>query len=256
LDTDPYILDKKKTYFASDLHLGIPSHSESLIREKLFVSWLDKARKDANAFFLLGDIFDFWFEYRRVVPRGYTRLLGKISELTDQGIPVHFFTGNHDIWVFDYLPRETGIILHRNSFQWESNGKKFYLSHGDGLGPGDRSYKILKTIFTNRTLQWLFARLHPNFALWLAAKLSEDSRLSGVSTDFLGEDKEYLIQYAYHILEKENFDYFIFGHRHIPLDFKLRNGSRFIFLGDWINHFTYGVFDEQGFSLKPFKDKI
>jgi len=247
-------LEKKNTYFASDLHLGIPSFSESLVREKLFVNWLDKAKQDANTVFLLGDIFDFWFEYKRVVPRGHTRLLGKISELTDQGIPVHFFTGNHDIWVFDYLPEETGVILHRDSYQWERNGRKFYLSHGDGLGAGDKSYKLLKSIFTNRTLQWLFARLHPNFAIWLAGNLSENSRLSGVSAEFLGEEKELLIQYAYHLLEKENFDFFIFGHRHIPLDHQLKNGSRFIYLGDWISHFTYGVFDGQDFSLKVYKE--
>jgi len=248
-------LKNKKTYFASDLHLGILSHPESLVREKLFVSWLDQVKEDADTIFLLGDIFDFWFEYKRVVPRGYTRLLGKLSEITDSGIPIHFFTGNHDIWVFDYLPRETGVILHRNSFQWERLGKKFYLAHGDGLGPGDRSYKFLKSIFTSRTLQWLFARLHPNFAIWFAEKLSENSRLSGASTEFLGEEKEFLIQYAYHLLEKENFDFFIFGHRHIPLDHILKNGSHFIYLGDWISHFTYGVFDGKDFSLKTYRRK-
>lgn len=243
---------QKKIYFASDIHLGIPDISSSLEREKLFVRFLDKIKEDASAIFLVGDIFDFWFEYKRVVPRGFTRLLGKISEITDSGIPIHFFTGNHDIWVFDYLPAETGIILHRESLQWDANGKKFFISHGDGLGPGDKGYKFLKKIFTNRVLQWMFARLHPNFVIWLASRLSEDSRLSGVSVNFLGEEKECLVQYAYKLLEKEYFDYFIFGHRHIPIDITLKNGSRFIYLGDWIKHFTYGVFNGKDFSLQTF----
>lgn len=243
---------QKKIYFASDIHLGIPDISSSLEREKLFVRFLDKIKEDASAIFLVGDIFDFWFEYKRVVPRGFTRLLGKISEITDSGIPIHFFTGNHDIWVFDYLPAETGIILHRESLQWDANGKKFFISHGDGLGPGDKGYKFLKKIFTNRVLQWMFARLHPNFVIWLASRLSEDSRLSGVSVNFLGEEKECLVQYAYKLLEQEYFDYFIFGHRHIPIDITLKNGSRFIYLGDWIKHFTYGVFNGKDFSLQTF----
>lgn len=244
--------DRDKIYFASDLHLGIPNNKESLEREKRFVSWLDQIKEDAAEIFLLGDIFDFWFEYKRVVPRGFTRLLGKISEITDSGIPVHFFTGNHDIWVFNYLPEETGVILHRKPFSYEFKNKKFFLAHGDGLGPGDKGYKFLKKIFTNRFLQWMYARLHPNFALWFAGKLSEDSRLSGVSADFLGEEKEWLVQYACEISEKEKFDFFVFGHRHIPIDIRLKNHSRFVYLGDWISHFTYGVFDGKDFALKTF----
>ncbi len=243
----------KNIYFASDVHLGSPDLKSSLEREKRFVLWLDSIKEDASTIFLLGDIFDFWFEYKRVVPRGFTRLLGKISEITDKGIPVHFFTGNHDIWIFDYLPQETGIILHRESLTWERGGKKFMLSHGDGLGPGDKGYKFLKKIFTNTPLQWMYARLHPNFAIWLARKFSEDSRQSRVSSVFLGEDRERLVQYAYKVLDSEHFDFFIFGHRHIPVDITLRNGSRFIYLGDWITHFTYGVFDGVDFSLKTFK---
>jgi len=241
-----------KTYFASDVHLGIPDYESSLVRERMFIAWLEQVRKDAACIYLLGDIFDFWFEYKRVVPRGYTRLLGKIAELTDNGIPVHFFTGNHDLWVFDYLPRETGVILHNGPYSCEIGGKRFYLSHGDGLGPGDGGYKFLKKIFTNKTLQWMFARLHPNFAIWLASKFSEDSRQLNMGSEFLGEDNEWLVQYAYEVLEKEHFDYFIFGHRHIPIDITLKNGARFIYLGDWITHFTYGVFDGTDFSLHTF----
>jgi len=245
--------NRDKIYFASDLHLGIPNRTESLVREKLFVSWLDRIKEDAAEIFLLGDIFDFWFEYKRVAPRGFTRLLGKLSEICDSGIPVHFFTGNHDIWVFNYLPEETGVILHRKPFTYEFQNKKFFLAHGDGLGPGDKGYKFLKKIFTNSFLQWMYARLHPNFAFWLAGKLSEDSRLSGVSVDFLGEKEEWLVQYANTISEVEKIDFFIFGHRHIPIDILLKNNSRFVYLGDWINHFTYGVFDGNDFALKTFK---
>ena len=245
----------QKLYFASDVHLGTPDKISSLEREKLFVRWLEQVRKDASAIFLLGDIFDFWFEYKRVVPRGFTRLLGKLAEITDSGIPIHFFTGNHDIWIFDYLPNETGITIHRNTLRWESNGKTFLLSHGDGLGPGDRGYKFLKKIFTNRFLQWMYARLHPNFAIWLGNKFSRDSRQSRVSSEFLGEEREWLVQYARQVLENEHVDYFVFGHRHIPVDHKLDNGSRVIYLGDWINHFSYGQFDGSDFELKSFKDE-
>lgn len=176
-----------------------------------------------------------------------------MSEITDSGIPVHFFTGNHDIWIFDYLPKEVGVIVHREGIPWEYYGKKFFLAHGDGLGPGDNGYKFLKKVFTNPSLQWMFARLHPNFAVWLASKLSQDSRQSRVASTFLGEEKEWLVQFAYERLQSEYFDYFIFGHRHIPIDINLQNGSRFIYLGDWIKHFTYGVFDGEEFSLKTFK---
>ncbi len=240
-------------YFASDLHLGVPSHAESLKREKLFVSWLEQVRKDATEIYLLGDIFDFWFEYKRVVPRGFTRLLGKISEITDSGIPVHFFTGNHDIWVFDYLPEETGVILHRSPISKKLNGKKFFLAHGDGLGPGDKGYKFLKRIFTSRFLQWMYARLHPNFAIWLASKMSARSRMAGNLAEFLGEEKELLVRYAYRLWEKEAFDFFIFGHRHLPINIELKNKARLIYLGDWINNFTYGVFNGESFQLKSFK---
>lgn len=244
---------QKKIYFASDIHLGAPNARESLVREKLFVSWLDLIKDDAAEIFLLGDVFDFWFEYKRVVPRGFTRLLGKLSEIVDSGIPVHFFTGNHDIWIFDYLPEEVGLIVHREGIPWEYNGKRFFLAHGDGLGPGDGGYKFLKKIFTSSSMQWMFARLHPNFAVWLASKLSQDSRQSRVASTFLGEDNEWLVQFAYERLKSEHFDYFIFGHRHIPIDIKLQNDSRFIYLGDWIKHFTYGVYDGTDFALKTYK---
>ncbi|MBE9510993.1 MAG: UDP-2,3-diacylglucosamine diphosphatase [Bacteroidetes bacterium] len=245
----------EKIYFASDFHLGFPSHEKSLEREKKIVSWLDSIRSNAREIYLLGDIFDYWFEYKRVVPRGFTRFLGKISEITDSGIPVHFFTGNHDIWVFDYLPRETGIILHREPVIKEFDGLKFYLAHGDGLGPDNSKYKLLKKVFTCKILQWLFARLHPNFAVWFAHKWSRSSRFSKVNDPFKGENKESLIIYAKEMLKTQYFDYFIFGHRHIPLNHPLTDKSRFIHPGDWIDNFSYGVFDGKKVEVKFFISK-
>lgn len=242
----------KKIYFASDFHLGFPSLEESIIREKKVVRWLDAIKNDASEIFLLGDIFDYWFEYKKVVPRGFTRFLGKISEITDSGIPVHFFTGNHDIWVFDYLPMETGIILHRQPVEKDFSGLKFYLGHGDGLGPGDKNYKLLKKIFTSRTLQWLFARIHPNFSIWFAHRWSHSSRFSKVNEPFKGEENETLISYAKDILKKRHFDYFIFGHRHIPLNYAINDKSRFIYLGDWLENFSYGVFNGKEVNIKFF----
>ena len=243
----------KKIYFASDLHLGLPDYKQSRGREKLFVKWLETIRKDALEIFLVGDVFDFWWEYKRVVPRGYTRFLGKLSELTDSGIPIHFFTGNHDIWIFDYLPEETGVKLHRKPIVREFFDKKLFIAHGDGLGKGDHSYKLLKKIFTNKPLQWMFTRLHPNFALWLGNSWSVNSRAAkGITKEYLGPEKELLIQFAKEREKQEHFDYYVFGHRHLPLDLKVNESSRVIYLGDWIVNNTYGVLDENGFLLQKF----
>ena len=248
------LTDKKKIYFASDAHFGLPGPVKSLDRERLFVRWLDQVSKDAGEIFLLGDIFDFWFEYRRVVPRGFTRLLGSIAGITDSGIPVHFFTGNHDIWVFDYLPSETGMTVHKGPVTREFSGRKFYLAHGDGLDERDRSFRFMKSVFTNRPLQWLFARLHPNFAIWFAHKWSHNSRYSKeLITPYRGDVNEEHVLFANRLLEKEHFDYFVFGHRHLPYDVALSNGtSRCINLGDWLWHFTYGVFDGENLEIKKF----
>ena len=246
-------MNNTRIYFASDVHLGMHPKDKSSEREKLFIRWLDEIMTDASEVYLVGDIFDYWFEYRKVVPRGFTRTLGKISELSDKGIPVHLFTGNHDVWVFDYLPSETGVILHREPYATTIGGKRFFIAHGDGLGPGEAHYKMLKRIFTSKTLQWLYARLHPNFTIAFAQRWSKNSRYAkGISVDYLGEDKEVLIQYAKKKLTEEYFDYFIFGHRHLPLDFNLDNGSRLIFLGDWIINFTYAVFDGENLELKKY----
>ena len=247
--------NNKKIYFASDVHLGLPTPEESLEREKKFVRWLDKIKDDAEEIYLLGDIFDFWHEYKHVVPRGYTRFLGKLSEITDSGIPVHYFTGNHDIWVYDYLPQETGVILHRKPITKILNGKKFYLAHGDGLGPWDKGFKIMKAGFTNPILQWFFARIHPNFAVSLANFLSRKKRYAEEKEDliFRGEDKEWLIMYSKMLLEKEHLDFMIYGHRHIPYELMIGK-SKYINLGDWIYNFTYGVFDGENVNLLKFEE--
>jgi UDP-2,3-diacylglucosamine hydrolase len=243
----------KKIYFLSDAHLGLPPLEKSRQREKLLTRWMDEIKHDAHSVYLLGDIFDYWFEYKKVVPRGFTRILGKISEITDSGIPVYFFTGNHDVWVYDYLPSETGIQVFRKPLKAEFNGKKFFIAHGDGLGAYERGYRILKWIFTNPVLQWMFARIHPNASIAFAHSWSKHSRLSkDASMPFLGEDKEFQILFSKDVLEKEHFDYFIYGHRHLPLDLKINDNCRMICLGDWFLNFTYAVFDGNDMELKSY----
>jgi UDP-2,3-diacylglucosamine hydrolase len=248
--------EKNKIYFISDFHLGIPDYDKSLQREKKIVHWLDMVRKDAAEIYILGDIFDFWFEYKHAIPKGFIRLLGKLAELADEGIKLHYFTGNHDMWVFEYLPKEIGMTLYREPVQREINGKKFFIGHGDGLGPGDHGYKFIKKVFANKFCQWLFARLHPNFGIGMANYWSRRSRFSTGDFDekYLGDDKEYLVVFANEILKKEYYDYFIFGHRHLPLDIKVGEKSRYINLGDWIKYFTYAEFDGKNLELKKFEN--
>ncbi len=249
----------KKIYFASDFHLGVPSFEKSRERELQIVKWLDEIKTDAKEIFLVGDIFDFWFEYKFVAPKGYVRFLGKIAELTDSGIKVHFFTGNHDMWMFDYLPKEIGVELHRENIERTFNGQKFLIGHGDGLGPGDRTYKFLKLFFNSKTCQWLFARLHPNFGMGIANFWSKKSRLANNKSgeEFLGNKNEWLYIYCKEVSEKKQFDYFIFGHRHLVLNLKIENtSSRYINLGEWFTgdpHFA--SFDGQSVSLQRIKKK-
>ena len=248
------MISTKKIYFASDFHLGIPTYEKSLEREKKLVRWLDEVKKDAQEIYLMGDLFDFWFEYKTVVPKGYVRLLGKIAELTDSGIKITLFTGNHDMWLYDYLPKELNVTIHTGIITREYNGKKFYLGHGDGLGPGDHTYKFIKKFFASSICQWLFARIHPNLGLTFGNFLSRRSRIATGTNDdkFLGDDKEWLVIYCKEILSKQHFDYFIFGHRHLPLDIKLNDNSRYVNLGDWIKYFTYAVFDGEKMELKTY----
>jgi UDP-2,3-diacylglucosamine hydrolase len=247
------LADGKKIYFISDVHLGAPALNNNREREKLFAQWLDFIKDDAAELYLLGDIFDFWFEYRKVVPRGFTRILGRLADMTDRGIPVHFFAGNHDLWVFDYLPGEVGLTIHPNEFITEIRGRKFYLAHGDGLDPEDKGYLILKKIFSSKTLQWIFARLHPNFALYIAHRWSKSSRLSKMERKKEFDVRnENMFKFAADYLEKERIDYFIFGHRHRMADLEIKNKARLILLGDWITNFSYGVFDGEKVTLEKF----
>jgi UDP-2,3-diacylglucosamine hydrolase len=246
------IPEGKKIFFLSDFHLGAPDQASSLIRERKIVGFLESIRSEAAEIFIVGDMFDFWYEYRTVVPKGYTRLLGKLAELTDQGIPIHFFVGNHDMWMSGYFETELGIPVYHEPREFERNGKKLLIGHGDGLGPGDHGYKFLKKIFRNKISQGLFGILPPAIGVGLANYLSRRSRaVTGqVDEHFYGEAGEWLIVYAKEILEKNYFDYFIFGHRHLPIDFRLKNGSRYINLGDWIRYYTYASFDGSVFELK------
>ncbi len=244
---------RNKTFFASDFHLGIPDYFASLEREKTIVRWLNNIAPEALHIYLVGDLFDFWFEYKHVVPKGYVRLLGKLAELKDSGIQLHIFTGNHDLWMFDYFEKELGISVYRTHVKAEINEKKFFIGHGDGIGPGDRGYKMMKKIFANKLNQRLFSLLHPDFAMRIANYWSAKSRYSNDSEQFLGGDKEWQIIYAKEILEKEHFDYFIFGHRHIPIYFPLKDGSVFINLGDWVSQNSYAVFDGDKIELKYFE---
>lgn len=244
-----------KIYFVSDLHLGVPDRPSSLQREKRFVRWLDEVSHDAHAIFILGDLFDFWFEYKQVIPRGHVRVLGKLAELRDRGIPIFFFTGNHDQWMNGYFEEELDIPVYHQVEQIDIEGKIFLIGHGDGLGPGDHGYKFLKKLFRGKFSRWLFARVHPNFGIYIGKKWSRDNRLiSGDNQEiFLGEEKEWLIQYAREVLKSEHIDYFIFGHRHIVLDYALNETSRYFNLGDWIKFNSYAIFDGEKLEMKYFQ---
>ena len=245
----------KKIYFLSDFHLGAPNPTESLLREKKIVAFLDNIKKTASAIFIVGDMFDFWYEYRHVVPKGYVRIFGKLAELTDLGISIHFFVGNHDMWMSGYFEKELNIPVYFEPKRFEWNGKKFFIGHGDGLGPGDYGYKFLKTIFRNSICQWLFGLLPPAMAIGTANYFSRKSRKNTNEDEFrfLGEDKEWLVIFSREVLAKEHVDYFIFGHRHVPIDYKLNDKSSYINLGDWITNFTYAEFDGNTVTLETWQ---
>lgn len=238
----------KRIYFISDLHLGSRTFERPLDNERRVVRWLDGIKADCAALYLLGDVIDYWFEYRYVVPRGYTRFFGKLAEFTDSGIEVHWFTGNHDIWIFDYLPAETGVIVHRTAEEVTLCGRRLFLAHGDGLGDDSRAYRLMAGFFRNRLCQRLFAAIHPRWTTALAYRWSRHSRLTGDEfPDFLGEGKEHLVRFAKEYLTTHPaVDYFVFGHRHIMLDLMLTHTSRLLILGDWIRHFSYATLDAAG----------
>ncbi|TDL99690.1 MAG: UDP-2,3-diacylglucosamine hydrolase [Flavobacteriaceae bacterium] len=245
----------KVVYFASDQHFGAPNRKESLTREKVFLTFLDQIEKDAQCLFLMGDLFDFWYEYKTVVPKGFVKILAKLSILIEKGIPIYFFPGNHDMWIKDYFQKEIGMTTIEGSQRFEIAGKTFLLAHGDGLGPDDKNYKRMKKVFQSPFFRWLFSWLHPDLGIPLGNYLSRENKMISGEEDakFLGQDKEWLVQYCKRKLSENHYDYFVFGHRHLPLEIELGN-SKYINLGDWIKYYTYATFSlEKGISLKTFQ---
>ena len=249
-----HIADGKKIYFASDNHLGAPTNEASRPREKKFVAWLDDIKHDAAAIFLMGDLFDFWFEYKTVVPKGFTRTLGKLAEISDSGIPIHYFVGNHDLWMNGYFEEELGIPVYHKPEEFTFNDTSVFIGHGDGLGPGDKGYKRMKKVFTSPFFQWLFKWMHPDIGIKIGQYMSVKNKMISGDDDakFLGEDNEWLAVYCKRKLEYKHRDYFIFGHIHLPLEIDLNEKSKYINLGDWIQYYTYGVFDGETFELKTY----
>ncbi|MBR9861532.1 UDP-2,3-diacylglucosamine diphosphatase [bacterium] len=244
----------KKSYFASDFHLGSPDRATSLAREKRLVSWLDSIKEDVENLFLVGDVFDFWYEYKRAIPKHYSRFLGKLAELSDLGVNIIFFKGNHDMWTFGYLEEELGLKVISEEWIGKIGDKTFYIHHGDALGPGDRGYKFIRKVFRSKWATWLFHRLHPNFGIGLAQLLSGESRKKNLEKDAIEIplEQEFQFQFAKKLLEEEPIDYFIFGHRHFPRNVPIGSQSRFVNLGDWIGHNTYAVYDGQTLDLKTY----
>lgn len=245
----------KKIYFASDQHFGAPTLEKSKMREQKFVNWLDSIKNDAEIIFLLGDLFDFWFEYKKVVPKGFVRVLGKLAELRDSGIQIHFFVGNHDLWMRDYFETELNIPVYHKPKEFIFNNKTFLIGHGDGLGPGDKGYKRMKKVFVNPISKWLYRWLHPDIGMRIAQYLSVKNKLISGEEDveFLGEENEWLVQYCNKKLEEKHYDFFLFGHRHLPLEIAISENSKYINTGDWITHFTYAEFDGDKLTLKTYK---
>jgi len=249
-----------RVYFSSDYHLGVPSHEKSMVREKLIISWLESIEHDAQVIFLVGDIFDFWFEYNHAVPKGFVRLLGKLAQLSDKGIELIIFTGNHDMWMSGYLTEEIGAQIFRNPVHYEfanRNGisHNMLVGHGDGLGPGDDFYKFLKKVFENSFFKLIFRLVHPDIGIWIAKEWSKRSRIANVNKGeerFLGEDREWLLQYCKDVEKSQHFDYYIFGHRHLPLDLNVNDRSRYINLGEWVSQQTFAIYDGSNLTLQKY----
>lgn len=249
----------KKVYFTSDHHFGAPTREQSIPRETLFLHWLNAIEKDAGALFIVGDLFDFWFEYKKVVPKGYVRILGKLAQLRDKGLPIYFFVGNHDLWMDDYFETELNIPVFHEPQLFKIFNKILYIGHGDGLGPGDNGYKRMKKLFTHPFSKWLYRWLHPDIGVRLAEYLSVKNKLISGDEDakYLGEDNEWLILYANKKVTEQFADYFIFGHRHLPmtLPLKANNKALYVNLGDWISYFTFGVLTHDAFSLNQYSNQ-
>lgn len=248
------IPNNKKVYFASDQHLGAPTAEASFSREQKFVAWLNEVKEDAAAIFLLGDLFDFWFEYKTVVPKGFVRVLGKLAEIKDSGIPIYFFVGNHDLWMQDYFEKELNIPVFHQPQEFTFNNTTLLIGHGDGLGPGDIGYKRMRKIFTFPLFKWLFRWLHPDIGIKIGQYLSVKNKMISGDEDavFLGEENEWLAQYCHRKLQNKHYDYFVFGHRHLPLNILLQENATYVNLGDWIQYFTYGVFENGTLHLKKY----
>ncbi len=246
----------KKTYFVSDFHLGTPTKEKSREREERIIRWLDSIKSDAEALYLIGDIFDFWFEYKYVIPKGYIRFLGKIAELRALNIPIYYYTGNHDMWMFTYLTEELGIPIYHNPTSETIHGKTFYIGHGDGLGPHQQGFKLLRKVFHHRFFHWFFKRLHPNFSFWVATNWSKASRNNQPSNPtFLGKEQEWLISYCERKVQTAPHDFFVFGHRHLTIDYTLSNGkSRYINTGEWLYSNSYAVFDGENLEIQFFEN--
>ena len=250
----------QRAYFSSDYHLGVPSHGKSLEREKLIISWLESIEHDAQVIFLVGDIFDFWFEYNHAVPKGFVRLLGKLAQLSDKGIELIIFTGNHDMWMSGYLTEEIGAQIFRNPVHYEFVNHRgishnILVGHGDGLGPGDNVYKFLKKVFENSFFKLIFCLVHPDVGIWIAKEWSKRSRIANVNKGeerFLGEDREWLLQYCKEVEESQHFDYYIFGHRHLPLNLNVNDRSRYINLGEWVSQQTFAIYDGTSLELQKY----
>jgi UDP-2,3-diacylglucosamine hydrolase len=249
---------RKKIYFASDTHFGLDLKESPIESEKRFVRWLDSIKHETEALYLLGDMFDYWFEYKSVVPKGYTRFLGKLAEFTDAGIPVYILTGNHDIWMFDYLPEETGVAIITKPIEVEIYGKRFYLAHGDGLGDPSRSFRFLRWFFRNKLCQRLYKIIHPALTVpfgYVWSRYNRKKKINAETAKYMGEEKEYLVQFAKNYPKDHNIDYFIFGHRHIMLDLMIPDRKRVIMLGDWIDHFSFAVFDGEQLLLEQYLEE-
>lgn len=252
---------RKKIYFASDAHLGARFHTDALAAEKRLVRWLDSIKEEAIAVYFLGDMFDYWYEYKYVVPKGFTRFLGKVAELSDSGVEIHFFIGNHDIWMFDYLPREVGAIIHRDTLTVDLLGRRFFLGHGDEVDYRNRAFRFLRILFRNRFCQWLYGAIHPRWTFGFALGWSLSSRKKGLkkhykseAADYQGEANEYMVLFAKEYLQTHpDINFFIFGHRHILLDLMLSRTSRLLIAGDWMHLFSYIVWDGEKLLLEEFE---
>ena len=250
-------MNGKKTYFLSDLHLGAPYMPDSRESERRIVSFLDSIKNNAEAIYLLGDILDYWYEYKYVVPRGYVRFFGKLAELADSGIKIVWMKGNHDIWIFDYLPGELGIEVADGIVITTLYGKKCFLNHGDGVGKLEPSFRFIRGMFRNKTCQWLFSGIHPRWTVPFAYKWSAHSRKEGeergIPDEILLTNLRNFVK-EYHE-EHPDVDYFIFGHVHVLSREEIRNGCEMIVLGEWIHTFSYAEMDETGLRLKKWSEK-